>query len=349
MSIKVILNSLYYSGLQALSKPYFEGAGSIVMLHRVQNIKRQKFEPTRALSVSPQFLDEMIFDLKRKNYDFISMDEVAERLANPQKYKDRNRFISITLDDAYRDNLENAIPVFQRHNVPYMIYVAPGLSESKASLLWEDLENVINSKKKITIDMPQGREEHDVDTTKKKYAVYNDLLDRLLMNSDQSASHAVINQLSKAYGYDQFKHVKSNVMNWDELKSLLKDPLCSLGAHSIHHYAIAKLSLEDARYEMEESRAAIKRNLGYDAMHFAYPFGMEQVAGEREFKLAKELGFLTATTTRHGVLYDEHKDHLSGLPRVSLNGNFQAMRYVDTLLSGFPTRLKNKGRKLNVS
>ena len=52
-------------------------------------------------------------------------------------------------------------------------------------------------------------------------------------------------------------------------------------------------------------------------------------AGPREYEMSKALGLKTAVTTIPGGLYRKHKDALTALPRVSLNGLFQARRYVD--------------------
>ena len=54
-------------------------------------------------------------------------------------------------------------------------------------------------------------------------------------------------------------------------------------------------------------------------------------------------------TTRPGMLFPEHFDHLHALPRISLNGLWQDLRYLDVLLSGAPFRLWNRGRRLNVA
>jgi len=83
--------------------------------------------------------------------------------------------------------------------------------------------------------------------------------------------------------------------------------------------------------------------------HFSYPIGDESAAGAREFRLAAEVGYKTAVTTRPGVLFAEHADHLAALPRLSINGEFQQRRYVEVLLSGTGTGIWNGFRRLNVA
>jgi len=346
---KLILNSLYFSGAQGVLKPKLGGIGSIFMLHRVQNVSLKPFAPNYHLSASPDFLDRVILHLKTQGYEFISMDEVARRLKSPEKYEGKKPFLAITLDDGYRDNLINAVPVFRRHEVPYMIYVAPGLTDAKAPLWWENVEHIIARQKKIHVELEHGAREFDVSTVDKKMETYKFLIEYMLLETDQRAQRETVAKLCKAYGFDCTAHVTRELMGWSELKSLQKDPLCSLGAHTVNHFALARLDADDAESEMEESRDILKSRLGIEARHLAYPYGYHQVAGEREFDIASRLGFETATTTRHGVLYAEHKEHMTALPRVSLNGHHQSMRYVNTLLSGIPTRFKNRGRKLDIA
>lgn len=346
---KIVLNSLYFSGIQSALTPYMGGHGSILMLHRVQNVKKTPFSPNMHLSASPEFLDRMILRLKTEGYDFISMDEAAERIKNPQTYKAAKPFLSITLDDGYRDNLINAVPVFERHQVPYTIYIAPGITEAKSPLWWEDVEHIIAAQNKITVDMPDGKREFDVSTTQNKFATYKFLIESLLLRTEQIVQREITEKLCKAYGFDSIGYVRENVMNWEEVLSLSKNPLCTIGAHTVNHYALSKLPFDDAKSEILESRDILKTKLGKTPKHLAYPYGFVQVAGKREFDLAEKLGFETATTTRHGVIYPEHKDYMTALPRVSLNGHHQSMRYVNTLLSGIPTRFKNVGKKLDVA
>lgn len=322
--------------------------GSIIMLHHVRNINKTAFSPNYHLTASPEFLDKLIIRLKKKNYDFISMDEVAERIENPEAYKDKNPFICITLDDGYRNNLENAIPIFRRHDVPYVIYVATGFTEGDTPLWWDDLERVIAKLNHVYIDMPKGRVGFDISTPAKKMKVYKELVIYLIRDVSEGEARKIVSDLAKAHKIDQLAYAREQLMDWSEINALKDDPLCTIGAHTISHYALNKLSEEDVRYEMEQGRAVIKSEIGIETEHFAYPYGYHQVARSREFEIARECGFKTATTTRHGVVYPVHKDHMTALPRISINGHHQSMHYINTLLSGVTTWLGNFGRSISI-
>jgi peptidoglycan/xylan/chitin deacetylase (PgdA/CDA1 family) len=85
--------------------------------------------------------------------------------------------------------------------------------------------------------------------------------------------------------------------------------------------------------------------LGARPAHLSYPYGDAGSAGAREFAIAAELGFKTAVTTRPGVLFRSHAKHLTALPRISLNGEYQQLRYVRVLLSGSATAIWNGFRR----
>jgi len=83
--------------------------------------------------------------------------------------------------------------------------------------------------------------------------------------------------------------------------------------------------------------------------HLAYPVGDPTSAGAREFRIAGELGFTTAVTTRPGVLFRAHREHLMALPRISLHGEHQQLRYVRVLVSGAATAVWNGFRQVNAA
>jgi len=112
---------------------------------------------------------------------------------------------------------------------------------------------------------------------------------------------------------------------------------------------LAKASEAQVRAELNMGRAVIEAALGRAPDHLAYPFGDPSTAGAREFRIAAELGYKTAVTTRPGVLFAEHADHLTALPRISLNGGYQDMRYIPVLMSGAATALWNGFKRVDAA
>jgi len=112
---------------------------------------------------------------------------------------------------------------------------------------------------------------------------------------------------------------------------------------------LAKVSAEEARREMQTGAAVIAAALGRRPRHLSYPVGDCTSAGPREFAIARELGFTTAVTTRAGVVFPEHRDHVLALPRISLNGEYQQPRYLRVLLSGAATAMWNGFRRVDAA
>jgi peptidoglycan/xylan/chitin deacetylase (PgdA/CDA1 family) len=140
---------------------------------------------------------------------------------------------------------------------------------------------------------------------------------------------ALIRDLARKYSLDLDAHCRSLIMDWTELKTFAAEQLCTIGAHTVHHYELAKLPEEQARREVEQSLKVLEAQFGKRPLHLSYPIGGTASAGPREYAMAAELGLRSAVTTIPGALYRRHRRSLMALPRVSLNGLFQARRYVD--------------------
>jgi peptidoglycan/xylan/chitin deacetylase (PgdA/CDA1 family) len=138
-------------------------------------------------------------------------------------------------------------------------------------------------------------------------------------------------------------------MSWDELKPFAADPLVTVGAHSITHCNLAAQSEAIAAEELTVSRARIEDALQRSVVHLAYPYGDRAAASAREFALARANGYKTAVTTRPGMVFPENAGHLTALPRVSLNGNYQDTRILPVLTSGAATAMWNGFRRVDAA
>lgn len=345
-AIRAGLEALYFSGAHRWLGPPSAGVGVIFTLHHVRPARGDAFQPNRLLEIEPQFLEAVIEFLRKKNVEIVGLEEVHRRLVEQDH---PGRFAAFTLDDGYRDNLEHAWPLFKRHGVPAALFIATSFPDKLGELWWVALERAIAATARIAIEVDGNTRFIDCATASAKQSAFNELYWWLRGFKDERAMRAAIGDLCRRYGVDPAAPCAELCMTWPEVASMAADPLVTIGAHTVNHYMLRKWPASVVRDEMEQSAKIIQDALGKRPADFAYPVGDATSADARDFAVAKDAGFRLAVTTRPGVIFPEHREHLTALPRVSLNGNFQALRYVDVLRSGVPFALKSGFRRLDVA
>jgi peptidoglycan/xylan/chitin deacetylase (PgdA/CDA1 family) len=333
------LETLYFSGAHFALRPIFSGVGAIFTLHHVRPPRDAAFQPNRILEIEAEFLDQVIGRLRERKLDIVSLDEVWRRLTERDFGR---RFVAFTFDDGYRDNLEYAWPVLKKHGVPYAIYIATSFPDRLGEIWWVALERVVAKSERMAVEVGGSTRFFNCPDVAAKRRTFDEIYWWLRTITDDAELRRVVRDLCKRYGVDPMAPCGELCMNWGEIGRMAEDPLCTIGAHTINHVFLTKIPESAARMEMKRSADVIEAALGKRPAHFAYPYGDLSAAASREYALAKDLGFKTAVTTRPGVLTRAHSERLTALPRISLNGNFQALRYVDVLLSGAPFALSRR-------
>jgi peptidoglycan/xylan/chitin deacetylase (PgdA/CDA1 family) len=334
--LKAALSALHYSGVGEVLSPLTSGMGAIFMLHNVSPTAPEAFSPNRILKITPEFLDTTIRQAMEAGFDLLSLDEVAARLHEPKKSE--RPFVAFTLDDAYRDNLEYAAPVFRRYGAPYTVYAPIDFVDGHGDLWWLALEKVIAKISQVECCIEGQAMVLRAVTVAEKDAAYHTIYWRL-RTIDETVARSVVAELCSRAGLDVSTMCRELVLDWDGLRELASDPLVTIGGHTLRHYALAKLGVDAMQHEMAASVKRLETELGRPIRHFSFPFGDVCSAGEREFDFAREMGMLTAVTTRKGMIHARHVGSMTALPRVSLNGDYQDARYTKTLLSGAPFAL----------
>ncbi|MCC6947569.1 MAG: polysaccharide deacetylase family protein [Bradyrhizobiaceae bacterium] len=340
------LETLYFSGAHRALRPIFGGVGSIFTLHHVRPGRPGRFQPNRFLEIEAEFLERMILRLRARGIELVSMDEVHRRLVE----RDFARyFVAFTLDDGYLDNYEQAWPVFKRQRVPFTLYVATSFPDKLGELWWLVLERVVARNDRIVVEMEGQPRFFNCASVSGKRQAFGEIYQWLRGLSGEAELRRAIRDLAARYGIDMNVPCRELCMTWAQIAEMAEDPLCTIGAHTINHVALRRETADVARTEMKRSADVIESTLGKRPEHFAYPYGGANAAGVREFALARELGFKTAVTTRAGALLAGHREHLTALPRISINGEFQALRYIDVLVSGLPFVLAGTGGRVEAA
>ena len=340
------LESLYFSGAHVALKPFVAGVGAILTMHHVRPPRRDRFQPNRLLEITPRFLTKVVRYLRRAKLDLVSLDEMYRRLTDGDFSR---RFVCLTFDDGYRDTLKWAYPILKEAEVPFAVYVPTSFPDRIGELWWLVLEAVIARNDHISLQINGRNRTFDCSNAAAKRALYDEVYWWMRRLPTEDEMRAVMHNLAACYQVDIAAFCNELCMDWPELAELAADPLVTIGAHTVHHPMLAKLPQKAVRSEMDLSRSIIEAGLGVRPEHLSYPVGDRMSAGPREFEIAAELGFKTAVTTRPGVLFAGHRGHLTALPRISLNGEYQRLRYVRVLLSGSATAMWSGFRRLDAA
>jgi peptidoglycan/xylan/chitin deacetylase (PgdA/CDA1 family) len=334
------------SGAHRLAEPYTRGLGAILMFHRVHHRLQQSFEPNRGLEISIDFFDALLKHLRQRGFRILSMDDALAELQG-QSHQ-RAPFVVLTFDDGYRDLVEHVLPVLERHRAPFMSYVTSGFADGSARMWWLELEESIRRRDRLDVVTLGRRFEAACASAEEKKQAFTDLYWLLRDGSEEELLRVALSLCAQAR-VEPRQLTTSLCLDWQGLATLAHHELASIGAHSVTHARLAKLGAGAAAREMADSRAAIARELGVGVRHFCYPVGDAASAGKREFDLARDLGFASAVTTRPGMIFAEHREHLHALPRLSINGRHQSLEEIDILLTGAPFALMNGGRKVRAA
>ena len=346
--LKTCFDVMHFSGASHVLRPFFAGQGVIFCLHHVcpgGGLQRW-FAPNSKLEITPEFLGEIIDLVRSQGYELVSLTEATERLKAGRVSK--TPFAAFTLDDGYKDNLVHAMPVFRRHNCPFTVFVSPRIADGTCELWWRALEALIAQSNQINLDLCGNHYQFETREDGQKRVAWN-RLSPVLQNMPEYEQRDWINQTCDRYGIDLKAMCRAAAMTWDEIREMNKEPLATMGAHTLNHYNLVKLSEEDAKREIVESKKRIEAELGEPVLHFAYPYGNTDAAQPREFKLCADAGYASSVTTRLGGVFPSHAEHLQALPRIMVSGRFQKARYIDALISGIPSIMKNRFRRVNVT
>lgn len=373
------LSALWYSGAAHACERWTAGKGAILMLHRVQPGPTPTFAPNARLCISPGYLRSLLLGFRAADIDVISLDEALARVNSPQRTR---RFVCFTFDDGYRDNLEHALPIFQRFRAPFTVYATTSFVDRSLAPWWIALEQVVAREPEVRwnpvrkhslaprdacsnaararwlevvwrertgdgVAMVPGQGDGSVrfatDTRGGKQRAF-DALSAAFLRMTAAELSVQLERFLREHGFSMRELAEREMCSWSELVAL-QEAGVEIGCHAVSHARLSGECPETVRYELSRARSLLEGKLGQPVRHLAYPYGKPEHVGLRDFVIARELGFASAVTTRAGCLFAAHSDHRHGLPRIEVTPGFHASaHYLQTILTGLPLAARNRGR-----
>jgi peptidoglycan/xylan/chitin deacetylase (PgdA/CDA1 family) len=89
-------------------------------------------------------------------------------------------------------------------------------------------------------------------------------------------------------------------MTWEQIRDMAANGI-TIGAHTVSHHSLTKLTPDEVRYELAESKRQLEQHLGKPVKFFAYPYGTPRDLNQEVMRLVAETGYICATTSLSGV------------------------------------------------
>ena len=310
--------------VQRLIGSRFAGFATILVLHQV--IRGENRLLDEGLAVSEDFLDAAIDYVIRRGYLVVNLETLRRRMRDGMLSPP---MVLFTFDDGYRNNLTVASKVFEKHRVPWSLYLTTGFPDRSCNYWWRALERAMIEHDRIEFDLPKLSRRYVIPSLAAKRAAY-----REVRGIVQEGQIEISRYLRDRYGIDERTYLDEEAMSWSDIRQLLTSEFFELAAHTLTHPVLSALDFATAQREIADCRCRIRQALGRDVVHFAYPFGSRAAAGEREYAICRAAGYATGATTVQRSLHAGHAERPHALPRIWLDGRNERLSQLDIHLSG---------------
>lgn len=317
------------TGIHKLFKPFYGGVGHAVMFHRVYNEDKRMI--TEGLQVSQKYIEKVINYFIAKNIDIVSLDEFYARITSNKKTK---RFVTFTFDDGYVDNLTYALPVFEKYNAPFSVFVTTGYVDKTAFLWWYLLEEILLKQDSISFDFKDQEYRFKTKTEIEKRRAFGEIKTLILECGNLNDYNVLMDAILKDSGVKPYELNEKLILTEQQTKELSMHPLVTIGAHTLNHLALREMSENDVYSEIQGSMERLKEITGQTINYFAYPYGTAVEVGYREFEIAGKCNLKMAFTTEKKNVSRKQSKNLFSIPRIGINPKIE-LEHIDLYISGF--------------
>lgn len=239
-----------------------------------------------------------------------------------------NRSVAVTFDDGYRNNFNYALPILQEAGLPATFFVATGFLQN--GCMWNDcVIESIRAMKDDRIDLTHFRlGELQLQSVSQKRIAIDKILSTIKY-LDFAERGAIVDDLVSQSGINVPQDM---MMSADQVSEIARAG-CDIGAHTVNHPILARISNSDAKCEIESGKAELEEITGSTIELFAFPNGRPGTDYNQDHvDMLRTAGFKATVTTRPG--YADVSSSLQELPRV---GAHQAdkLRFLSNLISAF--------------
>lgn len=205
----------------------------------------------------------------RKNCNIISLDDYMEIRRNNANIPENT--VAITFDDGYMDNYTTAYPILKEYKIPATIFLTVNMIGTENVFCSSKIRFAVMHTKKQFVRM--GDKRWELTTPGKRELVIQEL-GKLLKEMPEQTKHIKTDEVVASLEVDVDEKKLPRMLTWEQVKEM-SDNGITFGAHSLNHPVLTKISIEDARKEIADSKRILEEKIQKPVKYFAYPYGTE--------------------------------------------------------------------------
>jgi peptidoglycan/xylan/chitin deacetylase (PgdA/CDA1 family) len=293
-ALRAVSGTLYHSGLLgpvARAAAYTSSRPRLPILtfHRV-NDDHDPFMPSLPTAVFASRMAHIA-----RHYQVLSVEEMVARL---QEGRVPRNALALTFDDGYRDNFTHVAPILKRLGLPATIFLVTGYIGTPNAMWFDRVAMAFKIATARRVAVGNGRV-LPLGAVRDRLAALDAALAHLKRLPDEER-RAEVDRLSAALPPGSPERPKRLMLSWDEVRAL-RGLGFSIGAHTVTHSVLSRLTPDRAWDEIHGSKTAIEKVLDGPVSAFAYPNGGPEDYNTSVQELVRKAGFSCAVTTRRGL------------------------------------------------
>lgn len=285
---------------------FMDVAGVTATLHKFFNPKRltvlayhritdpsapdfRGFEPN--VSATPELFEAQMAYVKAR-FNVISLADLVAWFQ--QKKPLPPAPLLITFDDGYLDNYENAFPILKKYAFPALIFLmTSGMETPTKWAWWDECAELFRQTRQTHANLPLlGKVETLDETTRNRFM-------EKLKTRPNAEKQAIVGQLPALLGVEPLSAQKPFFMNWEQVNELVANGV-ACQPHTVNHPILTRISVDEVRQELAESKAIIQHKTGQEITAFAYPNGQLSDYNTDIIQILKDLDYQLAVTLSTG-------------------------------------------------
>lgn len=254
--------------------------------HRIGDSSLTDFD--RDIFSCRQDVFEQHLETIKQHFEIVTTEKLA-RIVNKTKLE--KRYALVTFDDGYLDNYTLAYPAMRQKNISGVFFLPTSLISGTDIPWWDEMAFILRSNVGQKVGLPGVDEliQLQAQTLDKDIRQFIYRAKRL----ENYTAQQVLEHLR-----EQFPDVDSKTkaeqqqlfMNWSQVEDMAKGGM-EIGSHTINHHILSRLSEDEQRHEIADSKTVIESELQRTVNVIAYPVGRHHCFDETTKKIAKQSGY----------------------------------------------------------